>query len=91
MTDKPKTWKEAKALGWKRCCAVFSGRKPDGTYVPRQCKNRATEDHETWCKKHAYVGKTIRDMHEAAEDACRKQAEAENKDPNDWDDDEDYR
>jgi hypothetical protein len=40
-----KTWKELKAEGVKRCCAMFT----DG----KQCRARASENFGfSWCEKH---------------------------------------
>lgn len=66
MTDS-KTWKQLKAEGVRRCCAMFT----DG----RQCRRRASESFEwSWCDKH---GPRMKAEIAAAAQAIVQQAEAD--------------
>jgi len=53
----PKTWRELKAEGVKRCNAYFSIRLPDGTRKHGcQCKRRASANFDfEWCERHGPI------------------------------------
>lgn len=64
MTENRKTWKQLKAEGVERCYVTFRG--------GRQCRCRVHDqalpsNHAEWglCEGHRWVGRSIRQIHEA--------------------------
>jgi len=68
MSDAPRNWKEAKALGWSRCCAYLS---------TGRCRKRATvKDDKTplmmWCKRHSNIPAIAREISTAGLDSLKE-------------------
>jgi hypothetical protein len=65
------TWKDLKALGYRRCCVMFR----NGKQCRREQAPNAGGPGNGWCSKHAPVFEAMRKQTEAAIKACNENDE----------------